>query len=105
MLLIPDLEGDSNRSISWKMDLKGKNLSNSGTEVQKTLRKNLIIALIIFVATIGFVLESYGQPQPQYGGILRRINPTGTGPRVLPRDGSPGLYGSLSRSRMPDGAE
>jgi ABC-type transport system substrate-binding protein len=45
--------------------------------VQEKLKKLLIISLIVFVSTIGIVFESFGQPQPQYGGILRRINATG----------------------------
>jgi len=41
------------------------------------MKKLLIITLIVFVSTIALVFNSFGQQQPQYGGILRRINATG----------------------------
>ena len=35
------------------------------------MKKSFMIALIVFVATIGLVLNSYGEQTPQYGGHLR----------------------------------
>lgn len=37
------------------------------------MKRLMIITLIVFISTIGLILDSFGQ-QPQYGGILRRIN-------------------------------
>jgi hypothetical protein len=70
------------------------------------MKKLLIITLIVFVSTIALVLDSFSQPQPQYGGILRRINPTGA--RVLgyyPEMGPQDSTEAFPRSRMFDGAD
>jgi len=41
------------------------------------MKKFVIITSIVFILTIILVFDSFSQPQPQYGGILRRINATG----------------------------
>ena len=45
------------------------------------MKKLLITAFIIFVSTIGLFFNSFGAQDPQYGGIMRIVTPTG--PRVL----------------------
>ena len=45
------------------------------------MKKFLLMALVVFVFTVGLVLDSFAEKKPQYGGILKRINPSGA--RVL----------------------
>ena len=41
------------------------------------MKKFLIMALVVFVFTVGLVFNSFAEKKPQYGGILKRINPSG----------------------------
>jgi len=45
------------------------------------MKKLLIIALIVFIATVGLVSNGFGEEKPQYGGILKGIR--GTFPKVM----------------------
>jgi len=40
------------------------------------MKKSLVMTLLVLALTVGLVFESFGQ-QPQSGGVLRIVNPTG----------------------------
>jgi len=44
-----------------------------------TMKKLLLMTLVIFVFTVGLVFTSFAEEKPQYGGVLKVV--TAAGPR------------------------
>ena len=51
------------------------------------MKKLLIIALIVFISTIGLIFNSFGAQEPQYGGIMRIVAPAGGRTFYFPEGG------------------
>jgi len=51
------------------------------------MKKLLLIAFIISVSTVGIVLNSFAQQQPQYGGIMKIVAPSGPRSFYFPEGG------------------
>jgi ABC-type transport system substrate-binding protein len=57
------------------------------------MKKILFVTFIVIISTLGLVLNSFGQPKPQQGGILRIIAPASHATFYMPEGGPQDITG------------